>query len=136
MLGGLAALSANDIWAVGHYSDSRTTNTLTEHWDGSSWSVIASANLSNVNSLSGVAARASNNVWAVRDFNNGRVNQTLIERWNGTEWKVVPSPNVGTSHNFLNGVVALPKGKVWAVGDYYNDSGISQTLAELYSQGV
>jgi hypothetical protein len=37
-LAGIAAISANDIWAVGE----ALNQTLTEHWDGTSWSVISS----------------------------------------------------------------------------------------------
>src|SRR5947209_20510087 len=44
---GVAAVSANDIWAVGDYNadpfkdDSRT---LAQHWNGSSWSIVSSPN--------------------------------------------------------------------------------------------
>jgi hypothetical protein len=47
-LDGIAAISANDIWAVGWVI---TTNgqmaTLTEHWDGTSWKIIGSPNPGN-----------------------------------------------------------------------------------------
>src|SRR5205823_4097488 len=66
----IAAVSANDVWAVGADS-STTTNyqTLTEHWDGTQWSVVPSPNVSTYNhSLSGVAAIATNDVWAVGSY--------------------------------------------------------------------
>ena len=41
-LSGVAAVSANDIWAVGSAIDnsSGTAQTLIEHWDGTQWSII------------------------------------------------------------------------------------------------
>jgi hypothetical protein len=43
-LSGVAAISPTDIWAVGLPGSGRPefTNTLTEHWDGTSWSIIPS----------------------------------------------------------------------------------------------
>ena len=42
-LSGVAAAGPDDVWAVGEYSDSVNTHqTLAEHWNGSTWSVVAS----------------------------------------------------------------------------------------------
>ena len=39
----LSALASNEIWAVGGYEDSSNVeHPLTEHWDGSAWSIIPS----------------------------------------------------------------------------------------------
>ena len=35
---GVAAVSANDVWAVGSYDV--TDKALVEHWDGTAWSVV------------------------------------------------------------------------------------------------
>src|SRR4051794_41154715 len=42
-----AAISANDIWAVGQYVDDTSfkTQTLTQHWDGTAWTIVPSPNL-------------------------------------------------------------------------------------------
>ncbi len=45
MLTGVAALSANDAWAVGHYYLNSRFHTLLEHWDGSTWSIVPGPNL-------------------------------------------------------------------------------------------
>src|SRR5207248_2779506 len=53
----VAALSANDIWAVGSflYDEFGGYHTLIEHWNGSSWSVAPSPNISEYrNALYGV----------------------------------------------------------------------------------
>jgi hypothetical protein len=61
-LSGVAAISANDIWAVGRDS----SGTLTEHWDGTSWSIISSPDPGKLgNSLSGVTALSDGTVAAV-----------------------------------------------------------------------
>ena len=61
--------SATDVWAVGTRQDRSGAipidRTLTEHWNGSSWSVVASPNVGgNDNLLNGVSANAGD-VWAV-----------------------------------------------------------------------
>src|SRR5437016_4062917 len=40
---GVAVVSANNVWAVGYYYDTivNQLQTLTEHWNGSAWSVVA-----------------------------------------------------------------------------------------------
>ena len=41
------------------------SGTLTEHWNGTAWSVVASPNAGTINSLQSVAAVSANDVWAV-----------------------------------------------------------------------
>ena len=65
LLTGIAAVSANDIWAVGDYHVSAAIQTLTEHWDGTSWRIIRSPNPKVVNQLSGVTALSDGTVAAV-----------------------------------------------------------------------
>src|SRR5204863_435092 len=69
---GVAAVSANDVWAVGAYYNGTAKQTLTEHWNGTAWSVVSSPNVgSGNNSLSGLAAVSANDVWAVGYYVNG-----------------------------------------------------------------
>jgi hypothetical protein len=133
---GIAAIAANDIWAVGAHSTTTTDyQTLTEHWDGTQWSVVPSPNVSTYNhSLLGVAAVATNDVWAVGNYlgNPNGPNQTLIEHWNGTNWSIVNSPNVGTGGNTLAGVAAVSASDIWAVGNYHSNS-VDYTLIERWN---
>ena len=39
-LAGAAAIAANDIWAVGNFRISNGAQTLAEHFNGTSWSVV------------------------------------------------------------------------------------------------
>jgi hypothetical protein len=67
-LAGLAIVSAHDIWAVGNSQagTSGSPSTLTEHWDGNSWSIVASPSPGSQAGLSGVAADpGSGQAWAV-----------------------------------------------------------------------
>ncbi|SRR6266487_1869621 len=138
LLFGVTAVSESSVWAVGQFINSSTTlrQTLTEQWNGSSWSVVPSPNVgSSDNSLSGVVrVPGSSNVWAVGDFVNSSGNdRTLIEQWNGTSWKVVPSPNIGSHDNSLSGVTAVSASDIWVVGTFVNSSSVDQTLTEQWN---
>jgi hypothetical protein len=65
-LGGVAAVSANDVWVVGDRlvpGPSSITRTLVDHWDGAIWSVVPSANVGSLsNVLYGATARTSSDV--------------------------------------------------------------------------
>jgi hypothetical protein len=63
-LNGIAAISANDIWAVG--INASNEQTITEHWDGTSWSVIACPDpVAVLEDLGGVTALSDGTVVAV-----------------------------------------------------------------------
>jgi len=120
VLNGVAAVSADDIWAVGHSGDpsSIPLQTLTEHWNGTSWSIIPSPSPGtyNGNVLNAVAAISTNDVWAVGWYQSGPTGQeggALTMHWDGTSWTVVPNPSRWT----LYGVTAISSNDVWAVGE-------------------
>jgi hypothetical protein len=133
-LNAVAAVSANDVWAVGNASTSSTL-TLIEHYNGTSWQVVSSPSPGATdNSLNGVTAVNATNIWTVGLSQNGSSpSQTLIEHYNSTSWQVVASPNVGTSYNQLDGVATLSASNIWAVGFYRNSSGTNQTLIEHWN---
>jgi hypothetical protein len=125
LLTGVTAVAANNVWAVGYTITTDGTNqpdrTLIEHWNGTSWSIVASPTVASNDTLTGVAARSATDIWAVgfRQDRSGAIpiNRTLTEHWNGSAWSVVASPNVGANDNLLNAVAAVP-GDVWAVGSW------------------
>ncbi len=128
----VAAVSTTDVWAVG---DSHTTSgafqTLTLHWDGTTWSIVPSPSPDGAfNDLFGVAAVSTTDVWAVGDSGSG----TLIEQWNGSSWNVVSSPSPSTLANLLFAVAIVSATDIWAVGESQNaTSGIAQTLIEQWN---
>ncbi len=125
---GVAVAGPNDVWAVGYYMDISifARRTLVLRWNGTSWSVVPSANVSSYdNWLYAVAVAGPNDVWAVGFYLDPSLNavRTLTLRWNGTSWNVVPSPNVGNDDNSLYGVAVTGPNDVWAVG-YYMDTSL------------
>ena len=118
----VAATSRRNAWAVGHVLDPalNTSEPLTEHWDGSAWSVVPFPEIpgavGDVNSLLGVTALSRANAWTVGIFSTGTGARALIGHWNGIRWKIVPSPNAGSGGIFLTAVAARTATDVWAVG--------------------
>lgn len=137
-LTGVTAISGTDAWAVGYTDEvsGAQSKTITEHWNGTKWSVVSSPNpgidasLNAGNRLTAVAAVASNDVWAVGYYWKQSLNKTLIEHWDGKSWSVITSPNPGGGNNQLNGVAVISANDVWAVGYYDAGEGPSQTLLE------
>src|SRR5207302_445453 len=134
VLDSVAVASSNDVWAIGYYYNGTATayQTLTEHWNGTSWSVVSSPNQGTNDRLQSVAAVSADGAWDVGPYVNTSVDQTLTEHWNGTAWSVVSSSNQGSSNNLLISVAAVSSNDVWAVGYYYNGS-VWQTLVERYN---
>lgn len=138
-LQGMTATSANNVWAVGWVSagPNQPEQTLIEHWDGSSWSVVSSPNAGGVNQLTAVTAISAADIWAVGAYSpvvGSSTILTLIEHWDGTSWKIVSSPNNGGTASELLGVSAVSSNNVWAVGAYTGSgSNVLQGLVEHYS---
>jgi len=121
LLLGATTIASNDIWSVGYFNG----NTLTEHWNGTQWTLIHSPNGTSGSMLNAVSAVSSTDVWAVGiQDTNGSVNgnRTLIEHWDGTKWSVVPSPNASIEGDELYGVAAISANDVWSVGYFENNA--------------
>jgi hypothetical protein len=117
VLTAVTAIAANDIWAVGYAmaqnAPASQTQTLTIHWDGSSWSVVPSGFF---NQLNDVSAVSSTDVWAV----GSNTLYAITIHWNGSSWSEVPGPDPANNDIYLNGVVALAANDAWAVGYYFS----------------
>ncbi len=118
-------LSDNDIWAVGNFGDFVAPEPQVQHWDGSSWRLVALPG-GFIGDLLGVSAVAANDVWFVGGA--ASTGETFIFHWDGTSISRVTSPNPGL-YNRLYDVVALAPNDVWAVGEYAS-GGVSKTLIE------
>jgi hypothetical protein len=130
-LNSVAAISANNIWAVGYTGDAPGSGeALVEHWDGKAWGVVSSPKPSaTTGSVYTAVTRipGTNQLWAVGYAMYGTIGvrttsyfQPLIERWDGSAWHIVASPSLPSDafSTNLNGVVALSATDAWAVGDY------------------
>jgi hypothetical protein len=124
----VAAISANDVWAVGYQEDVNEGDlTVTQHWDGVSWNRVSSPNPSDENYLSGVAAVAANDVWAVGHKENNTLYDELILHWNGSTWTQSTTP--GGAYRVLTDVAAISANDVWAIGYQFSFNHGYQGLA-------
>lgn len=120
----VSASAANDVWAVGSILPNGDFNTqlpLSEHWNGSAWSVVTMPVPTGAitTRIEGVAAIAANNAWAVGTFSNNSLNLPLIEHWNGSAWSVTPNvPREVSDSNDLHGITAISANDIWAVGEF------------------
>jgi hypothetical protein len=135
-LSGVSCVSASVCTAVGYYIiRPGVPQTLTEYWNGTSWSVVTSPNpgtTSHFNVLSGVSCVTASACTAVGSYRNAHVLHTLVESWNGSAWSVVPSPDPGTRNNALAGASCLSATPCTAVG-FYGKGGLNRTLVEVSS---
>jgi membrane peptidoglycan carboxypeptidase len=150
VLNGVTTESTTDAWAVGYDVNPTTgaTVTLIVHWNGTSWSRVASPNpggrtsSSNYNKLFGVSALSSTDAWAVGYFSNpAGGSETLVLHWNGTTWSKVASPNPGGTTGSLNlnhlfGVSADSMSDAWAVGRYVNPTTKASLTLVLHCSGT
>ncbi len=130
LLTGVTATSASDAWAVGYaYNANAQQFIIMQHWDGASWSAVASPNPGTAeacgnafyagNELAAVDAISPNDLWAVGNICGPGTARTLAMHWDGNGWSVVPSPNSGPGDDSeLSSVSAVASDDVWAVGDY------------------
>jgi hypothetical protein len=127
----VAAISADDAWAVGFRSGTGTQepiDTFVLHWDGSAWTHVPSPNIAGgANQLFGITAVSADEIWAVGFAAGG----PLAMRWNGSAWSLVPvPPDAGLRTDWLTGVSGKAADDLWAVGQ---GKGIfsNQTFATL-----
>jgi hypothetical protein len=123
----VTAISPTDAWAVGEQSGASAPaggGTLTEHWNGTSWSVVASPTPGADDSLSGVAGRSATDVVAVGSALpsiNGGPLQAVILRWNGTSWS---DDTGGTIPGWLTAAATFPgAAQEFAVGNSSGSTG-------------
>jgi hypothetical protein len=86
------------VWLPGSLE---TASTLTERWNGSTWTIVPSPNspAGDWNVLSGVSCPSATScytVGTVSNFNHTFA-KTLVEHWNGVSWTIVASQNRSSS---------------------------------------
>lgn len=113
----VTALSPDDAWAVGRFAGKTEDGVLTEHWDGTQWSLVTNPDENMPDGLlESISAASPSDVWAVgsRKDTSGRLHP-VIEHWNGNTWTLTQAPG-GTDQSQLYAVSADRAGDVWAVG--------------------
>src|ERR1700681_1513663 len=145
----VTSISPTDVWAVGYWrpGTSGPAQPLTEHWNGSGWTVIPTPLAPNSSTpLYSVSADASNDVWAVGISINYPGDAALGPRahayalhWTGSNWSSVataalfaPFSGPGVDVMGLSGVKVLSPTNAWAVGDgqdYTGNTPVSPDMA-------
>ena len=142
----VAGLSPTEAWAVGFQSDNQLngSRTLTDHWNGKTWNVVASPNPGSTpecqaqnsgNMLNAVAEITPTNVWAAGfQFNCHGLLTTMMLQGNCKSWHVVATPALRTNDNSaFNGLAALAADNVFAVGYQPAANGAVLTLIEQFN---
>jgi len=114
----VSVVSPDDVWAVGYIGDPITSyvngvpaipvgETLVEHWDGTSWSIVTAPDVGSrdgtapLDVLTAVDALGSADVyavgvteWPLQDPSFAPVAaQPLVEHWDGTRWSIIGVPD-------------------------------------------
>jgi hypothetical protein len=129
----LSATGPHDIWASGTFAPDATHlgihQTLIEHYNGTSWSIVPSPNQNAFsNNTNAIAAIKPAVALATGDYYNGTTFRTLAEGWNGTNWALQTSPNHGTNENDIFGMAARSVTSAMAVGQFFQGT-YGQTYA-------
>jgi len=91
-IGGVAASSSSDVWAVGQPTDGSLDGTV-EHWNGSAWKLVNPEVPAEGGFFYGAAAETSGDSWIVGQSGSGWGSRTLVEHWKGSSWRILPTPN-------------------------------------------
>lgn len=121
-LDSVAARSADDVWAVGHYTGGRCDDDrpmpLALHWDGESWTEMPVPDVADGGSmLLTVGLAAPRSVWVagtglVTDPASGMPRDTgIVVRWNGRRWRSVFRKS--STSTAMTGVAAVSDTDVW-----------------------
>ena len=135
-LNGVSCTSPSTCVAVGAAFDSsgNSVGTLTERWNGTSWSIQPTPTSSSPGAfLNAVSCTSPNACSAV---GNNSVGQVMAERWNGASWSVQPVPApAGAPISFLTGVSCTSAVACTAVGAILDSSGNNSlgTVAEQWN---
>jgi hypothetical protein len=139
-LNAVAAVSSDDVWAVGEYlptaDETSASASLIEHWNGNAWELVSSPPLgldegpNAGRTLDAISALSPTDIWVLgHSFVNTDVTATLIddvfEHWDGHSWSIVHTSQVGSDKGVgaLNDISAASPTDAWTVGGALNGFG-------------
>ena len=135
-LSGVSYVSSGESWAVGNIGVAEKANqTLTEQFNGSTWSVVPSPNEGTGNNALNGVSMIPGAGWAVGYAQVGGSYQPLALGWDGTQWSTA-STGTFPSDALFTGVDTLADGSAWAAGFQRTAAGTRQTLIEQESGGT
>ena len=144
ILNGVSCASTTDCWAVGFTTDANSDalRAITEHWDGSSWSLVPDAPTGqSYDQFNGIDCTSPSSCWAVGSagptqqvprflpiYPAAAGNRGLIEHWNGSRWSVVPSyAPPAPAGGYLTSVTCVSSADCWTAGTTTDSSGNADT---------
>ena len=113
----VTSLATNNVWAAGLQLGG---STVIEHWNGTSWKVVASPNTGTATALNSISAISPTDIWAAGCSACGDVGgntPALIEHWDGISWTVNPAPTQ-SSGVVANTLLTFPLSKDIFVGGF------------------
>ena len=132
---GVAALPDGTAWATGIYTTSsgHTSQALTEHWNGHSWTIVPAADPgSQDDMLYGATGVTDSDVWAVGGYSGpDGFFHPLIEHWNGHNWTATPVKGVSGDDGVLTAITSAPGEGVWATGQLTSHGPDQQVVLHL-----
>jgi hypothetical protein len=135
-LSGVSYVSPSESWAVGNIGVAEKANqTLTEQFNGSTWSVVPSPDEGTGNNALNGVSMIPGAGWAVGFAQVGGTYQPLALGWDGTQWSTSPARTF-PSDALFTGVDTLADGSAWAAGFQRTATGTRQTLIEQESGGT
>jgi hypothetical protein len=120
-LNAVAALSGDEVWAVGDVTTSAHTGgsqVMVMRWDGKAWGVVDTGIKEQNGTLSSIVALAPDDIWAAGSFadKSGTALQPLFIHWDGKSWQEASATDQrgGT----VWGMSALSPDDIWVVGSF------------------
>jgi hypothetical protein len=124
-LADVSALNAGNVWAAGSVG----SVPLVEHWNGKTWTQVATASLSDTAAFNSILALSANDVWAGGQIVIPNVAiEPLFEHWNGQTWTVVNGPSEAA---FIRKLAGTGPTDIWAVG--YTTSATPKPVIEHFN---
>jgi hypothetical protein len=111
----IAAVSANDIWALGSSSTKEASYSIIEHWNGQIWQIIASPDHPQSDyGLTGIAIVSATDIWVTGNTSSARSGYDyFLLHWDGSSWHRITSS--ATPPTNITGAVSTAEG-IFIVG--------------------
>lgn len=123
-LNGVFCTSASNCWAVGATRHQLFDRDQALHWNGRTWTQVATPKLGADSELTAVRCLTASNCWAVGEYMKAGAQLDQILHWTGRKWLAVPTPTPGGTlpgdENLLSDVSCVSAGNCWAAGTYGN----------------
>lgn len=118
------AVAPDDVWAAGTQKISTPQNPflgqqiMLQHWDGSSWSVVANTPITQGGTgamVYDIEVLAADDIWFFGEWIAPQ-QTALALHWDGSNFQIVPTPYFSSAGHSITAASALAPDDIWAVG--------------------